>query len=53
LSRVRCLFSRTPSAAWHACLEHSTNSTLVHAVAEDLPQIDLDVPQQGNAELSG
>ncbi len=40
-------------AAWHACLEHGANSTLVNAVAEDLPQFDLDVPQQGDGELSG
>jgi len=35
------------------CLEHSANSTLVNAVAEDLLQFDQDVPQQGNGEWSG
>jgi hypothetical protein len=35
------------------CLEHSANSTRVNAVAEDLPQCDQDVVQQGNGEWSG
>jgi hypothetical protein len=35
------------------CLEHSANSTLVNAVAEDLPQFDRDVPQLSNGEWSG
>jgi len=34
-------------------LEQSASSTLVNEVAEDLPQFDQGVPQQGNGECSG